>query len=431
MSDLDHIDATRQPLTIPILGSQDGEYDAPSTDWDATPVRAALSGAAELAGVAPNTNLDAQVLNDLIGRLGAGLASVIDSAALKWDPVANIAGQPNDNYWGPNPLIGAGDAFVAPYIAADAFKQEALYHFNPARVFRSWDGRNWEDRGLHGLGSDPAPRGLCVGLTNGGATSALVAWDSSASGQIRVSTDGGGSWANGGTLPASFDGTTSFGAIFEERAFICARSQLHYSDDLSLNAEWARITTSGFWTGAPPNGPLCVASVDGVGIAFGVNGGPGLIHSEDGTTWAAASLPTVSDAVNALAWSRSHRLWVATSNTGGSALYTAPAGFGVWAERTLPSGLSNIRAVACLGRAIVVAAQEGIWISRDFTNWRRIPDIRYTEDATYPDQWERLLVFNGRLWVSRRFYNAGAVKHQIEYSMSAPLPAEFGVLGAW
>src|SRR5688572_24321252 len=120
MSDLDHIDAATQPLTIPVLGSQDGEYDAPGTDWDATPVRAALSGGAEAAGLAPNTDLDAQVLNDLVGRLGAGLASVIDAAALTWDPVVLAP----TSVFGGDPLIGQGGPFVAPYSLGDDFRQE-------------------------------------------------------------------------------------------------------------------------------------------------------------------------------------------------------------------------------------------------------------------------------------------------------------------
>lgn len=423
MSDLDHIDATTQPLTIPVLGSQDGEYDAPSTDWDGTPVRAALSSGAEAAGLAPDTDLDAQVLNDLAGRLGAGLASVIDRAILEWDPIATIDGQPNENHWG-DPGIGQGGAWSVPYLAGTPYAQDALYQFNAVKVFRSWDGRNWEDLGAHGAPTQP--RGLATGLLADGVTTGLVAWNRNANGQIRASLDDGATWQDAGALPASFDSSTTHGGSFNGRFFICGRSQLYYQDDLETNVEWSRIITSGFWTGSPPAFTSCFAASP-TECAFGINGEPSLIHSSDGATWAAAPLPTdPADGISALVWSTSHRLWIATTVTG--RVLTAPAGFGAWTQRTF-APTAGSKAVCAHGRTVILGGFQGLWISRDLANWRRVPDVRLTDDGVNTDTWEHLLSFNGRIWCARRRQVSGNAG--IEYTMSGVLPAEFRKIGAW
>lgn len=428
MSDLDdRDDASNQPTAIPILGDAGADYPASPSAWAGTPVRAPLSSGEEQAGLEPGQDLDAQVLNDLVGRLGWGLASVIDSAALTWDPVETSVGQPNQNHWGTDPRIGAGDVFVVPYgmNAGGGYRQEMLIHFNPVKMFRSWDGKNWEDMGAHGVTG--TPRGFAAGLMADGETVAIVAWDNSAGGEIVLSNDYGSTWGDtGADIAGTIDGSPSIGGCFNGRFFICNRSQLYYSDDLS-STDWTRISTSGFWTGAPPNSPVCFAASPN-SCAFGINGGPSCIYSLDGDTWAALPLPTnPSDGIEALFWSSSHQLWIAVSSNG--RIHTSPEDFSGWTERTKPNQVTAARAVVAQGRSVVMAGNEGLFITRDFENWRLLPEVRATDDGSYPFQWERLLLLNGRIWASRRRTVSG--QSGIEYAQSAPLPAEFRKLGRW
>src|SRR5687768_17168916 len=101
MTDLNRDDAMVQPLHVPILSSDGENYTAPGEGWDGSPTREPLSSGAEATGIAPDDDFFAQLYNDHIGRLGQGLATVIDSPALNsWaDTQAPNTDEPNDNHW--------------------------------------------------------------------------------------------------------------------------------------------------------------------------------------------------------------------------------------------------------------------------------------------------------------------------------------------
>lgn len=322
-------------------------------------------------------------------------------ASMNWEPVSigNAAGSLTDD-----PLLGRQGVVVVPYSAGSLYKQEAIYLWGGTRVYRSFDARVWEDRGVHGVpGSASSVRGMAAGLMSDGVTTALVMWSGSSGGQIRSTNSDGSVWGNSGTLPVSFDASRSFGGAFRGRFFISGKGRIYFSDDLSLNEEWSSILVPG-WTGAPPNDAACFAAgPSDVGCAFGINGGPGLVHSADGDTWASAPLPSGAfHGVNALTWSASHNRWIALSGTVGAKLFTAPAGFGSWTEYAVPVGWSSVRAVTSLGKSVVVAANDALWISRDLEDWSIIPDVTLTPNSSFPSQWEYLVTVNGRMWAGRR-----------------------------
>lgn len=438
MGDLSRDEAKIQPTLVPILSTPHSEYDAPGEAWNDAGTRAELSDGEEAIGLVPNTPLPAEVANDLLGRLGQGVATTLDFAAVNgWaDTLAANTGEPNDNHWGTRAAV-----VVGPFGYYGGVYQELLLQFNPAKLFYSYDGHRWVDAGVHGLSGTPT--GFAVGhsVISSANYVSILGWDNTASGVMRVSHNVGASWADAGNLPASYSAGGNVGGFFNPdhsgvgRFFVCGPSQLYYSDHDDLSGEWTRITTSSLgWTGAPPPAPLCFASSP-TECAIGIDGAPSVIHSSDGNTWAPSALSTdPGDGVKALHWSASHEKWIALTASNNRIL-TSSAGFGVWAERAQITDananvITDLVDVCSLGRTVVVSAGGRLWVSRDLDNWRALP-LKFTDDGINADEWTWLRVFNGRLWAGRKRQVSGDAS--LEYAMSFTLPSEFSATagGSW
>ncbi len=436
MSDL-LLDTTRQPTAIPVLASDGGDYTAPGEDWDGDPVAVALSAGDEAGGLTPNEGLDAETLNDLIGRLGAGLASIVDAPVLTWDRPQDNQGQPNDNHWSASGVsVGRVTVRVAPGWYYSGVSREVLIHPNITKMFLSYDGHNWTDAGAHGVTGGSAMRGVAVGHSVLSSVDyvTIIAWQQDNNGIVRATNNFGSSWYDAGTLGASMEsGVRAIGGFFAGRFYIVARSQLYYkAHAAAMTGAWTRIDVSGIWNGAPPPNPSCVETSP-TEIAIGVVSSPGVLHSTDGLTFTNTALPsTASDGVGAMQWSESHQLWIITSDSG-NRVFTAPAGFGAITERAQITDyqgtvITGLHAVASLGRTVVVAASDGLWVSRDLANWRLL-DVVLTDDGVNLDEWTWLQSLNGKLWAGRCIQVGG--DSSLEYTMSRVLPAEFRKQGAW
>jgi hypothetical protein len=440
MSDLAR-DIATQPTTIPVLSTEDGTYTAPGEAWDGEPVRAPLSDGEEEAGLVPGTGLGAEVINDLLGRLGHAIAAVADSAALTWDPRAITADFP-----GSYTAVPYGGNYVAK---ADGIRYsnrdgEVLLALSSTNTYLTLDGVAWEDMGVHGVSR---ARGPAVGNRDvaGVPYITTVVWQCQSGGAVKYSDILGGTWASAGTLPTFVDPGTSatsqgFGGAFNSRWFAMVRSRLFYQDgaDLAGATTWGEINVAalGFSHTGTITTPTCFETSP-TECAIGVTGSPCIIHSADGTTFAAATYsPTAADGVAAMHWSESHGLWIILSNTN-NRIFTAPAGFGSFTERpqiTDDNGnvVSGLYAVTSIGRTIIVAAGNGLWVSRGFGSWRRIPNVRLSADESGGSntlKWHWLRTLNGRAWAGRAAVHSSA--SSTEYALSAVLPSEFARQGAF
>lgn len=394
--------------------------------------RLAIPDGVRAQGVKP-AKFRAPYFNQLLGEHGDALDSVIDRAAIEWEPTIINTTQPNNDHWDRATFGDSGrlTVGVAPGLLYSNVDGDVLVQFNVVKLFYSLDGRNWVDKGAHGLNVASA-YGFAIGQRGDVAnTFSIVGWEHTASGAVRQSVNLGTSWAAAGSLPASFEGPVGIGGCFNGRYFICSRSQLYYSDNLA-NVLWTRITTATLgWNGAPPPDPLCFASSP-TECVIGIDGSPSLIWSADGNTWSAAPLPTTpGDGIKHLAWSPTWNLWIAVTGTNNRVL-TAPAGFAAWTELakiTDANGavVTGPRQVATLGRCVVIAAGNGLWVTRNLSTWRRVPDIRLTSDGINLDSWQFLRKFNGRLWAGRTVDASGA--DRCESTRSGVLPVEFESVG--
>jgi hypothetical protein len=420
-------------MTLParsLSWATDANYPAGSDPWSGQPTKVALTSGEMAAGFVPDTQVPAEKLNDLLNAMASYVDGVADTAALNWTPKFNTEGQPNLDHWGTPPTAGALNVQTAPGIIYTNIEADVLIQFNAAKLFLSYDGVNWVDKGLHGLNVANTPRGFAIGVRSDNITISIVGWENQPSGVIRATDNLGTSWYAAGSLPSGFDGSAAFGGSFRGRFFLCSRSQLYYSDTLT-NVVWTRIPTAPLgWNGAPPVGPTCFANSP-TECAIGIAASPSVIYSTDGNTWAAAPIPSpASDGVQALHWSSAHGLWIALTTTGGRIL-TATPGFTTWTERSpVISGtaITDLRAVCSLGRVVVIAGGNGLWVTRDFVNYRRLP-VRVTSDGLNADVWSWLVPFNGRIWAGRQCEfgpDDGA-----EVVMSGTLPAAFTEIGPW
>jgi len=427
MSDLEE---TEQPTLVPVLATDD-LYDDPGEDWDGTATRTALSSGVEAAGLVPGTDLDAQVLNDLIGRIGQGLATILDSAAVNWTLPAeatgvSFAGFGNGLFAGP---------IVIPVANYSGYRRDVLGVYNDGGLYYSVDGRAWTNPGGIGFSGTGANGGLTAGgaeITGEGWNTWIVAYATeSTTWKFRASGNVGASWFALGQLPSGIEGAAAHVMGYFDAApddglsnskfyFWCARSQLFYRSMEDLfsadTTDWTQITTSGFWTGAPPPSPTCFASAPAE-CAIGIAGSPYVISSSDGTTWAASGTG-LSGSVSHLHWASAHNLWLAFTTDG--KLWSAPAGMASWTERialgTTPFALGS------LGRVVVMTRAGMTLVSRDLTNVMRIPP-----DPS-DDEWEFLLSFNGGLWMAK--YDA-AEDTTFELAMSQILPSALRKVKAW
>ncbi len=73
------------PTYVPILAPS-GNYPAGAESWAGTAKRVALSGAEQAAGFVPNTPIDAQSVNWLLGVHGELLSTVLDAPSMNWLP---------------------------------------------------------------------------------------------------------------------------------------------------------------------------------------------------------------------------------------------------------------------------------------------------------------------------------------------------------
>lgn len=422
MSDLDELE---QPLAIPRLGT-DGTYDDPGEDWDGTETRTALSAGAEAAGLLPNTFLCGQLVNDQCGRLGDGLASIMDVAAVNWTepriafenyPIFSGAG--NGLFGGPKVLPVSQHSTVQ--------RRDWLGLLTESGLDASRDGYRWTNFG--DMGFSGAPGGAAPALGHGGlaaGASDSVMWivafaDETNTFKFRASGDLAVSFDPVGQLPAGAEGDeTHVMGYFGDRAFWCARSQLYYRTAAELVAgattDWTRIITSGFWTGAPPSSPRCFATSP-TECAIGIFGGPSVIRSADGVTWAAAGSGLSNAAIVDLHWCAARSIWIATTSAGD--LYTAPAGMSAWtALSTYPPDIAR---TGSLGRSVFALGGAWLYVTRDLENWARL-----SPEATpgNVNDWEFILPFNGAVWIAHQSPDAGVTGDEtLESAQSLVLPS--------
>lgn len=415
MTDIGRDDAAKQPTTIPIIGSADGVYDTPGEDWDGAPVRVPLDDAAEEVGYAPDQDLAGDNLNDQFGRLGQGLASIIDCAAISPTPredssAPSFSGVGNAHF---------GTALLPIGLNSGTYRRDALITLNSSGPYITYDGRNWTAQ--TGLGFAGAPSTIGAGLHSNGQPMAVVF--AKETGQpteflFKSTNNGGGSWVAAGHLPASETVVAPIIGVFkgESRWVYVDRGKVYYSDDLA-DAEW---TGGAVAFGASVN-PTKFAS-SATECAFAIAGGNRVMRSDDGVTFAAANTGLPAGSVQDLAWSESHGLWFAAHSNG--QIYSAPAGMATWTSRI--ATLGAVVRVIPFGRAIVHTVDDTIRVSRDLSHWYTLAPL--ADGAGAETEWRRGFVLNGQWWVGQ----VGATSTHTTVMSAMALPSEINALiGAW
>lgn len=393
MSDLER-DLAVQPLTIPVLSVAGDTYTAPGEDWDGTDTRAPLSSGEEEAGLVPATRLPAEVLNDLFGRLGEAVASVIDSPALTWRiPLrANEATDPT--------FAGGGNALfalcVAPADTAGNMGGEVAVCLNSDGMWVAADGHTWEQREPLGFSGPPAVEGMTAGVQNDEGRVVVFAREAGDN-EFVYTPDLGFTIVSAGTAPGSVAAGNVRMCFFRDTFFLTAEAQIMYHTDVSLDTNWTDIDMTGTgWTANQPN--AFVATPDEALIA--IDGAPYIMRSENGTTWAAANSGLPASGITALAWSASRQRWFARNALG--ELWSAPLGVGAWSQEETPAigpgsvALGLIHGIASLGRTLILAAGADLYASRDLERWMRIP-VAPLQPMAVNLFWKYLLPINGRV----------------------------------
>jgi hypothetical protein len=202
MTDINRDDTKIQPPTIPVLGTPTGTYTAPGEDWDGEPVRVPLDDAAEAVGLVPNTDFEIERFNDIAGRLGQALSTIVDMAAINLSPVEYAVGDaPSFSGMG-NSL--RTEPFVAPGMWYSGQEREILCAFNSTGLQTSKDGRLWESQGSVGFGEalDDATAGHYLFAGDNVDYVTIVAYSEEGDGEFRASDNFGTSWYDAGFLPA-------------------------------------------------------------------------------------------------------------------------------------------------------------------------------------------------------------------------------------
>lgn len=428
MSDLLR-DLRKQPVNIPILGTEDGVYDAPGEDWDADPVRVAPSDGEEEVGFIPATRITPETINSIVGRIGEGLASVIDSPALTWSMPAKtrtsipaFEGMGNGLFCGP---------LVVPAQYNTVYGGEAIVAVNATGLYMTMDGWGWVLMGALGFGVQATAIAAVV-LDTDPETVRLVAFSlEGGDDEFRYSDDFGVNWSAGGAAPSAVAAGNLVMGAFGGRMLLAAEGQIFFSDDVEAGTWSDAIDPSGYWTTGEPQAFAATATE----ALIAIDGTPSIIRTADGFTWAAANSGLDADlTIIQIVWSESHGLWIALDNSG--KIWTAPAGAASWADRgtishSLGTGdaMGTIFTLAVHGRTIVVSHAEALWASRDFTRWARL--IPVAEDSAGEAWWPWILPFNGALWAAHRTTKTSGSGVTFEHSLSGVLAPELARVVPW
>ncbi len=429
----------KQPLALPIMGSETEVYDDPGTDWDGEPVRVELTNGEQLQGFLPNTRITPEPIVWALGELGEGLASLLDSPALTWSsPLQTRTNAPD--------FSGVGQYLVGPIVAPGQYtgqNAEILLAINNAGCHRSRDGWEWNSQGTVGFASDVDTFAAGT-IYNGANRDMLVVAFSYETGdyEFRKSADAGATWSAAGNAPAAVNTGAKLGFFggFEHdlddeqfttpRIFLVAEGQVFYTDEYSPTT-WTSINVSGFWTTGDPT----VIRATTAECLVGIDAAPYVARTADGASWAAANSGLTGTAgVLDLVWSESHAAWIMLRDDG--SIWTAPAGVGSWSLRGTPTNsrtgtaLSGGTALAVHGRTIIVAIFNWLYASRDFTNWARLsPQAHAGTGAT--EAWQFLLPFNGAIWAGHIAAQLDGSGSTFEHSMSGVLAPELARVTPW
>jgi hypothetical protein len=226
---------------IPILSRRGANYPAGAESWQNTAQRVALSAGAQAAGFEPNSPIDAQSLNWLLGALGEHVEGLADAPSLNWAPQpvyksadlsADTTG--NRNETDDPPLIyAAGDRWIVKTVGGGT-----------GVCFHSY----LQGRGLE-YESDSDTNPFAASADSGaGATAAILTGPYvnrilavSGAGVVRYSDNYGATWSAGGTTVGSYQPDS--GGRYNNRWVECHNAGSTGAFDISYST-----TLSGAWT---------------------------------------------------------------------------------------------------------------------------------------------------------------------------------------